>query len=373
MMKKFGLLLILTFFCLLPFQVQAQESCHSTISGEVDGLEEGELCLLVRRAESAMDTIARVPFSPAGFTLTAEVQEPTPALLTICGYSGGFDFILEPGTSYDALLSDSKKWYVNGGKYQAAYQKYLLIIAETNQKVKELEQKREEMKQELKYGSASRYNDSINVVTQEVAPLLAEILKENDGVLPAYLSLSTAEREDAPYEQSLHLYNQLTEMGKKSISGRILLERVERLAQTSKGQKAPDFALPALSGEVFSLSTMPGKVKIIDFWASWCGPCRLNNPKLVSIYHQYHSLGLEMVSISVDEDRERWKAAVKKDGLTWAQAIVPEGWESEVIKLYNVSALPAIFILDSENNIIARDLRGAELEQLVRNILITND
>ena len=136
----------------------------------------------------------------------------------------------------------------------------------------------------------------------------------------------------------------------------------------SKGSKAPDFTLPTSDGRKFTLSKMPGKVKIVDFWASWCGPCRLNNPVLRQLYADYHAAGLEIVNVSLDEKRDRWLAAVKQDQLTWTQVSSLKGWKDDVAKNYSVTAIPAIFVLDANNNILATGLHGDDLRKFVANL-----
>jgi thiol-disulfide isomerase/thioredoxin len=111
-----------------------------------------------------------------------------------------------------------------------------------------------------------------------------------------------------------------------------------------------------------TLSQVPGKIKILDFWASWCGPCRLNNPALKKLYEEFHPKGLEVISVSLDNKKPRWEDAVAKDGLNWINVSSLKGWKCDVARLYNVTAIPAIFVLDAENRIIASNLRDEELK-----------
>ena len=104
---------------------------------------------------------------------------------------------------------------------------------------------------------------------------------------------------------------------------------------------------------------------VADFWASWCGPCRLNNPVLRQLYADFHSKGLEIVNVSLDEKRDRWVEAVKQDKLVWTQVSSLKGWKDPVTQLYSITAIPAIFVLDADNNIIASGLHGEELKNFV--------
>ena len=100
---------------------------------------------------------------------------------------------------------------------------------------------------------------------------------------------------------------------------------------------------------------------IIVFWASWCGPCRLNNPALRKLYDEFHEKGLEIIGVSLDTDKAAWEKAVEKDGLSWVNVSSLKGWDCEIVRLYFVTGVPALFILDEYNNIVATGLRGEQL------------
>ena len=103
-----------------------------------------------------------------------------------------------------------------------------------------------------------------------------------------------------------------------------------------------------------------------DFWASWCGPCRMNNPALKALYDEYHCKGLEVVGVSLDHKEDNWKKAVEKDGLNWVNVSTLKGWKCEIAHKYNVKGIPALFVLDSENRIIATGLRGDKLKEFIK-------
>ena len=107
---------------------------------------------------------------------------------------------------------------------------------------------------------------------------------------------------------------------------------------------------------------------LLDFWASWCGPCRKENPNVVKLYNKYKTKGFEILGISLDQNRERWLQAIQADQLTWKHTSDLKGWSNEVSKLYEISAIPKTFLVDPNGMIIARDLRGAELERKLAEI-----
>ena len=147
------------------------------------------------------------------------------------------------------------------------------------------------------------------------------------------------------------LYDQLSDESKKYPGMDEYRKEMEQKKKTAIGFKAPNFTLKTPEGKEFSLYDLKGKVKVIDFWASWCGPCRLTNKGMVEIYEKYHKKGLECLSVSLDEYEDAWKKAVKEDGLPWTNVSSMKGFECSAAKMFNVEAIPFVMVLD-ENNII---------------------
>ncbi len=112
-----------------------------------------------------------------------------------------------------------------------------------------------------------------------------------------------------------------------------------------------------------------GKVTIVDFWASWCGPCRAENPNVVAIYKEFHAKGLNIVGVSLDKDAAKWKEAIAKDNLTWTHVSNLKFWDEPIAAQYKVQSIPATFILDASGKVVAKDLRGEELKAKVQELL----
>lgn len=134
------------------------------------------------------------------------------------------------------------------------------------------------------------------------------------------------------------------------------------------GAEAPDFEGPTPEGETISLSSLRGKVVLIDFWASWCGPCRRENPNVVKMYEAYKDKGFEILAVSLDKTRARWEQAIEADKLTWLHISDLRGWQSKYAKQYGVSSIPQTVLLDAEGKILARNLRGQALENKLHEI-----
>jgi peroxiredoxin len=141
------------------------------------------------------------------------------------------------------------------------------------------------------------------------------------------------------------------------------------MAQPRQGMQAEEIALPSVNGDTIKLSSLKGKVVLIDFWASWCGPCRSSNKSFTKLYPKYKDKGFEILAISLDESSEAWKKANTKDKATWPQVIDRGGWEANTARKWNIYALPTSYLVDKEGTLVAMDLDKKQLENALKELL----
>ena len=130
-----------------------------------------------------------------------------------------------------------------------------------------------------------------------------------------------------------------------------------------------DFTVAGLKGDSIKLSSLKGKVVLLDFWASWCGPCRISNKQLVKLYGKYKDKGFEIFSVSLDDEKNNWKKAIAKDKITWMQGIDTGGWDALTAAKWQVDAIPASFLVNKDGDVVAINLEKNELEKKIKELL----
>jgi peroxiredoxin len=147
-------------------------------------------------------------------------------------------------------------------------------------------------------------------------------------------------------------------------------QEIEAKKRVALGYPAPEITMQDTTGNMFSLSYLRGKIVLIDFWASWCGYCRMESPNMVKLYQQYKQYGFDILGVSLDQNKTSWISAIEKDGLEWHHVSDLKGWQSAVCATYGIRGIPFTVLVDKNGNIIAKGLRGEALEEKIKEILL---
>lgn len=184
---------------------------------------------------------------------------------------------------------------------------------------------------------------------------------DNTGSLAGFYAINSLNPSD--YEKELIAYaDQIKSKFNHNRAVTDFLVRMAKLKAVQVGQVAPDFSMNTIDGKTVKLSSLRGKYVLLDFWASWCQPCRQENPNVVRAFHKYKDRNFTVLGISLDKDPVAWKQAVIADGLSWTHASELKDFESPTVRLYQVEAIPASFLLDPQGKIIAKNMRGEDLD-----------
>ena len=333
------------------------------VTGTVEGMPDGKAIIATVNG-STLDTLAKADVKNGSFEFTGNVSEPTGAYIMVIGQRGAIPFMLENANI--TISAGQAGLTVTGSEGQKIYDQFMAINAAVQQ---------EAMKLQQEYQAANGDQAKIQAIQEAYAKLMTdvqaketELIKANpDSYVSAFVIASGMGQME--YEQLKERYNLLGEKAKAGAQGKAIAAQIAKLESTAIGQIAPNFTITTPEGESISLYDIKGKVKLIDFWASWCGPCRGENPHVVEIYKEYHPKGLEIFGVSLDNNKEAWVKAIADDGLVWKHGSDLKGWQSAPAQLYSVTGIPHTVLLDENNKIIAKNLRGDELKQKIAELL----
>lgn len=287
--------------------------------------------------------------TPPGVPIILEKGAQVKLGLTKIG--AGFDITLEGG-KYNKSMLKLYNTYTDFEKEMASFNAEVAAIDPTT------------VTEELRVSTSERYTKMIATRSDNIENFVA-----NEPASPAtYFAVKYLFQE--PVSKLVLVGADKMKKGlPNSMYTKNLVELAAKLGPTVEGAIAPEIALKTPEGETLALSSLRGKVVLIDFWASWCGPCRKENPHVKKVYEKYKDQGFEIFAVSLDNNAAQWKGAIAKDGLTWKHVSDLGGWKSSAAQLYQVHSIPQTFLLDQDGRIVKVGFRSNELESLIQPLL----
>ncbi len=341
------------------------------LTGNVKGLDSGWVYLYHPERDQQVPDSAKVV--NGSFEFKGNAAEPEFVLL---GYDQNgqkrfpLGFFLEGGKialqgSVDSLYNAD----ITGSAAQEDLTKFNALRKPLEEKQKQLYEAYQVAAMSGDRQKAGDIQKQYESLEEESKAVVAKFVKENPASYVSAFQLAQNFAYDVVPNQLEPLYNVLADNIKASHFGKAVKESLDAAKTTAVGSMAPDFTLNDVNGKPVSLAAYKGKYTLVDFWASWCGPCRQENPTVVKAYNTYKSKGFDILGVSLDEKKDKWEQAIQQDKLTWTHVSDLKGWESDVATLYGIKAIPMNYLLDKDGKIIARSLRGEDLIKKLGEIL----
>jgi len=286
---------------------------------------------------------------------------------------GIFNFVSENEGIYIKASKDSLMYSeIEGGVDNDLFSKYRKMRLEHGIRVQKFQQSRNLASENGTVEKVDALNSDWQEKEAAFKDAMKELITENPNRIVAPIALEFLLGYKYVDEvETRSLYNKLGDQVKQNDLSTVIDERLKKMEVTAIGNKAPYFEGKSPDGNIIKLPEILGKVTLVDFWASWCGPCRVENPNIVAAYNKYHKKGFNIISVSLDQPdaQEAWIAAIENDQMDWNHISRLAYWKDPIAAQYNVTAIPASFLLDENGVIIAKDLRGDALTKKLAQLL----
>jgi peroxiredoxin len=365
-MKKVVFFIIL----IAAFSAASAQSQIYTVTGKIDGAE-GVRFYLQKNVAGKVVNLDTAIIKDGVFVIKGgSVQYPESVLLTTADKKFRVSFYLE---NTDITIKGNLAYLgdavITGSKTQDEMKELSASVGAVRDRYSSVIKEYEEAKKSGNEDVAKEKMKHLMEMSKEMQKVQKEFIisHPNSFAIPNLLRMLSSSMGGSELET---IINSLSpEVAKTPVIIDLKL-RVEILKRVDIGQKAPDFTQNDPAGKPIALSSLTGKnILLIDFWAAWCGPCRAENPNVVKVYNEFKDKGFDILGVSLDRTAAEWTKAIAEDKLSWTQVSDVQYWNNTVAKLYGVNSIPASFLLDKNGVIIAKNLRGEELHNKVKELV----
>lgn len=355
-MKTFQILTIAGLFCITGTAFAQQ----ATLKGNIKGLGDAELNFHYYEGNEAKTSNVKVTGDK--FTWTAPMANPQK--VTVMFPKRAVWLFVEPGNmELNGSMDSLNKVKLTGSKIQDEADAYNKLLEPFSEQEQPLYQKYGKVSKEEQLALEQKLQD---IRMQKRAVANKYIAEHPESAFS--LSLVTDRAGMGEYKDIQAVYDKLGKNIKASPEGKRLTERLAILKRSAIGTPMLNFTQNDTEGKPVNFAAFKGKYVLVDFWASWCGPCRAENPNVLKAYNKYKDKNFTVVGISLDDKGDNWKKAIKDDGMPWTQLSDLKGWKNEVSQYYGIMGIPSTLLVDPKGNIIAKDLRGEILNKKLEEI-----
>lgn len=355
--KNFVTHIFLVLLCSIGIIAKAQ---NTVVEGQIKGLANGQVKFFYNKdGNFKTDSVNSVHD-----TFTWKVDLMQPELVSVEIYGSSYSFFAQPGHIKITGVKDSMQFFtVSGSQMQKDAEIYAAYI-------KDLTDSQEVLG--TRYYKASieekpALKEKLDVLKeQRTARANQFIANHPNSFFSIYL---IAGRTAMGYNQVKPLYDMLSPSAKASFMGKDLAKKLDNLKKSLLGTQMTEFTQADTAGHAVNFSDFKGKYVLVDFWASWCAPCRAEMPNVLKIYNAYKDKGFTVLGVSLDTKSANWKKAIRDDKMPWTQLSDLKGWKNAVSSGFGIESIPSNLLIDPSGKIIARDLIGAALENKLKQLL----
>ena len=340
-----------------------------TIQGTATGLADGTKLLLADGDGQALDTLV---VSDGKFTYSGPADSVSMiAIYELENPVNNVSFFTEPGTHSIELTTIPGKAHIAGTEANNGLQTLNEAIFPYMEKLQQIQDSLEQDTTALYHGNEWAITERVSQIYKEIEKRFLEAAEKNIGNELGYTLLVTTIDEKEYASEMRQLLEKMPQAYRERERVKQLVAYMDALDATKIGQTITDFTLNTPEGEPLSVMSLvqQNKVTILDFWASWCGPCRREMPFMKELYAEYHPKGLGIIGISLDENAAEWNRAISDLKIEWPQISDLQGWNSSAAQTFQVNAIPFLVILDNEGKILQKGLRGEELKNFISELL----
>ena len=335
------------------------------ISGQITGLANGSMVFLTD-GNNPSDTLAKDILKEGKFKLVGNITEPNLYYLNFSNKKKDILFIGNDRLKISGNIDDLRNVSVTGSSSHADFLQFQKIFNPLFEKYTQMSQ------QAKSTGLTDSLSLQINIVYNEIHSQLEQFIgSHKSSYVSPFVLVVTSQINDNPILLEKR-FNMLDENVRKGYFGNYLKNLIDDAKVGAVGSDAIDFTQNDIDGKPIQLSSFKGKYVLIDFLASWCGPCRMENPNLVVAYNKFKDKNFTVLGVSLDRAREPWVKAVQDDNLSWTQVSDLKFWSNEVAQKYKIQMIPQNFLVGPDGKIVAKNLRGSALESKLCELLGCN-